>query len=108
MSNQSNSVCEAKTVNHIAISVSDLARSKDWYCQIFGLRLIQESPESVLLGFGESMIVLRAQGTPRDHLPLHVRDRRLRRRRVAGQAGGRWIGAAEGTPTVSTFVTRMG
>ena len=64
MSNQSNSVCEAKTVNHIAISVSDLARSKDWYCQIFGLRLIQESAESVLLGFGESMIVLRAEGTP--------------------------------------------
>jgi catechol 2,3-dioxygenase-like lactoylglutathione lyase family enzyme len=64
MSNQSNSVCEAKTVNHIAIWVSDLARSKDWYCQIFGLRLIQESAESVLLGFGESMIVLRAEGTP--------------------------------------------
>jgi catechol 2,3-dioxygenase-like lactoylglutathione lyase family enzyme len=64
MSNQSNAVCEAKTVNHIAISVSDLARSKDWYCQIFGLRLIQESAESVLLGFGESMIVLRAEGTP--------------------------------------------
>jgi catechol 2,3-dioxygenase-like lactoylglutathione lyase family enzyme len=60
MSNQSNSVCEAKTVNHIAILVSDLARSKDWYCQIFGLRLRQESAESVLLGFGESMIVLRA------------------------------------------------
>jgi catechol 2,3-dioxygenase-like lactoylglutathione lyase family enzyme len=94
MSNQSNSVCEAKTFNHIAISVSDLARSKDWYCQIFGLRPIQESAESVLLGFGESMIVLRAEGTP--GIISHCRDRRLRRRRVAGQAGGRWIGAAEG------------
>jgi catechol 2,3-dioxygenase-like lactoylglutathione lyase family enzyme len=58
------SVCEAKTVNHIAISVSDLTRSKDWYQQTFGLRLIQESAESVLLGFGESMLVLRAEGMP--------------------------------------------
>jgi catechol 2,3-dioxygenase-like lactoylglutathione lyase family enzyme len=57
-------VCEAKTVNHIAISVSDLQRSRDWYRQTFGLRLIQESAESVLLGFGESMIVLRLEGTP--------------------------------------------
>ncbi|HVY18386.1 MAG TPA: VOC family protein [Rhodopila sp.] len=57
-------VCKAQTVNHIAISVSDLARSRDWYRQTFGLRLIQESAESVLLGFGESMLVLRAEGTP--------------------------------------------
>lgn len=64
MSSERNSVCEAKTVNHIAISVSDLARSRDWYHQTFGLRVIQESAESVLLGFDASMIVLRAEGTP--------------------------------------------
>lgn len=57
-------VCTAQTVNHIAISVSDLQRSKDWYCRTFGLRVIQENPESVLLGFGESMLVLREEGTP--------------------------------------------
>lgn len=51
--------CEAVTVNHIAISVSDLRRSKEWYCQTFGLRVIQESEQSVLLGFGDSMLVLR-------------------------------------------------
>jgi catechol 2,3-dioxygenase-like lactoylglutathione lyase family enzyme len=53
----------SQTVNHIAISVSNLARSRDWYRQSFGLRLIQESAENVLLGFGESMIV-RVEGTP--------------------------------------------
>jgi catechol 2,3-dioxygenase-like lactoylglutathione lyase family enzyme len=64
MSNKGNSVCEAKSVNHIAISVPNLARSRDWYRQTFGLRPIQESAESVLLGFGKSMIVLRVEGTP--------------------------------------------
>lgn len=57
-------VCTAQTVNHVAISVSDLQRSKEWYCRTFGLRVIQENPESVLLGFGESMLVLREEGAP--------------------------------------------
>ncbi|SDS98463.1 VOC family protein [Bradyrhizobium canariense] len=55
---------KAVTVNHIAITVSDLARSKEWYCRIFGLRVIQQSAESVLLGFGESMLVLRPGDNP--------------------------------------------
>jgi catechol-2,3-dioxygenase len=57
-------VCTAATVNHIAISVSDLARSSKWYRETFGLRLIQESVQSVLLGFGESMLVLRVDDRP--------------------------------------------
>jgi catechol 2,3-dioxygenase-like lactoylglutathione lyase family enzyme len=57
-------VCEAVTLNHIAIAVSDLHRSKEWYCKTFGLRVIQESDQSVLLGFGESMLVLRSDATP--------------------------------------------
>jgi catechol-2,3-dioxygenase len=57
-------VCEAVTVNHIAIAVSDLQRSSKWYCKTFGLRVIQESDQSVLLGFGESMLVLRRDDNP--------------------------------------------
>ncbi|WP_420996278.1 VOC family protein [Cupriavidus sp. 30B13] len=57
-------VCKALTVNHIAISVSDLQRSRQWYCRMFGLRVIQESEQSVLLGFGDSMLVLRPDPRP--------------------------------------------
>jgi catechol 2,3-dioxygenase-like lactoylglutathione lyase family enzyme len=56
---KSGSVCTAKTVNHIAITVSDLQRSKEWYCRMFGLDVIQESEKSVLLRFGHTMLVLR-------------------------------------------------
>ena len=58
------SLCQAVTVNHIAISVSDLQKSKDWYCSMFGLQVIQEDPSSVLLGFGQSMLVLRRDEHP--------------------------------------------
>ena len=64
MSTADDPVCTAVTVNHVAISVSNLKRSRDWYCRMFGLRLIQESEQSVLLGFGNSMLVLRVDPTP--------------------------------------------
>jgi catechol 2,3-dioxygenase-like lactoylglutathione lyase family enzyme len=64
MSIENKPVCEAVTINHIAITVSNLHRSKEWYCKTFGLRVIQESDQSVLLGFGESMLVLRPDATP--------------------------------------------
>jgi catechol-2,3-dioxygenase len=64
MTRKTGSVCQARTVNHIAISVSDLQRSKEWYCRMFDLKIIQESQDSVLLGFGESMLVLRPDPNP--------------------------------------------
>jgi catechol 2,3-dioxygenase-like lactoylglutathione lyase family enzyme len=64
MTRKTDSVCQAQTINHIAISVSDLQRSKEWYCRMFGLKVIQESEASVLLGFGESMLVLRPDPNP--------------------------------------------
>jgi catechol 2,3-dioxygenase-like lactoylglutathione lyase family enzyme len=64
MSIETHSICEAVTVNHIAVAVSNLQRSRDWYCKTFGLRVIQESDQSVLLGFGDSMLVLRVEANP--------------------------------------------
>jgi catechol 2,3-dioxygenase-like lactoylglutathione lyase family enzyme len=64
MTQNKDAICQAQTVNHIAISVSDLQRSKEWYCRMFGLTIIQESEDSVLLGFGQSMLVLRPDANP--------------------------------------------
>lgn len=54
----------AATINHIAITVSDLDVSREWYCRMFGLTVIQQSDDSVLLGFGEGMLVLRVGDNP--------------------------------------------
>ncbi|MEP9377484.1 VOC family protein [Aquabacter sp. CN5-332] len=80
----------AQTVNHIAISVSNLQRSKDWYCATFGLKIIQESASSVLLGFGESMLVLREEGVPGtiSHFMLGIDDYDAGRLEAALRAAG--------------------
>jgi catechol 2,3-dioxygenase-like lactoylglutathione lyase family enzyme len=47
------------SVNHIAIGVSNLKRSKDWYTRVLKLKLVQETETLALLQFGETQLVLR-------------------------------------------------
>ena len=48
------------SVNHIAISVSDLKRSKDWYTRILKLKVVQENDHFALLQFGNTQLVMRS------------------------------------------------
>jgi catechol 2,3-dioxygenase-like lactoylglutathione lyase family enzyme len=56
------------SVNHIAISVSDLKRSKDWYTRILKLKVIQENEHYALLQFGNTQLVLRSKTEQRPNL----------------------------------------
>ena len=56
------------SVNHIAISVSDLKRSKDWYTRILKLKVIQENDTFALLQFGNTQLVLRTKTPQRPAL----------------------------------------
>jgi len=48
------------SVNHIAVGVSDLKRSKEWYTRIFKLKVIQENDTFALLQFGNTQVVMRS------------------------------------------------
>ncbi len=56
------------SVNHIALSVSDLKRSKDWYTRILKLKVIQENATFALLQFGNTQLVLRTKTKQRPDL----------------------------------------
>ena len=56
------------SVNHIAISVSDMKRSKDWYTRILKLKVIQENDTFALLQFGNTQLVLRTTTAQRPTL----------------------------------------
>lgn len=58
MTQDQKTVCRAQTINHIAIIVSDLQRSKDWYCRLLSLHVIQENADGVPHGFGDRMLGL--------------------------------------------------
>jgi len=54
----------ASTVNHIAITVSDVKKSSDWYKEIFGLVPEQDTATAAVLGFGNTVLVLRPGQNP--------------------------------------------
>lgn len=47
------------SVNHIAITVSDLGRAKDWYTGLLNLKVVQDTPRLGLLRFKDTELVLR-------------------------------------------------
>jgi catechol 2,3-dioxygenase-like lactoylglutathione lyase family enzyme len=54
----------SKTVNHVAITVSNLDDSTLWYQNLFNLETWHHDPHGTYLGFGESMLVLRPPSRP--------------------------------------------
>ncbi len=51
-------------LNHIALRVSDIPRSKGFYQKHFGLPLIRESESSCFLGMGKNFLTLFKNATP--------------------------------------------
>jgi hypothetical protein len=49
----------ASSVNHIAITVTDLKKSSEWYKELFGLKPEQETDSVAVLAFGNTVLVLR-------------------------------------------------
>ena len=49
---------QAVGLNHIALSVTDLARSRDFYVQHLGLRVTRDSASSCFLDCGEEFVAL--------------------------------------------------
>jgi catechol 2,3-dioxygenase-like lactoylglutathione lyase family enzyme len=52
------------SVNHIAITVSDLGQAKQWYTGLLNLKVVQETPRLVLLRFADTELVLRPGAHP--------------------------------------------
>lgn len=51
-----------KGVSAITLFVEDLAASKRFYAEVFGLPVVFEDPQSVVFGFGEILVNLLAVG----------------------------------------------
>lgn len=54
----------ASSVNHIAITVSDVQKSSEWYKDLFGLKPEQDTDKVAVLGFGNTVLVLRPGANP--------------------------------------------
>jgi catechol 2,3-dioxygenase-like lactoylglutathione lyase family enzyme len=48
------------SINHIAIGVSNINRSVEWYTQLLALKVVQRNEHYALLQFGDTQLVLRS------------------------------------------------
>ncbi len=63
------STFRSQGLNHIALRVTDIARSRDFYMRHFGVRVLQESAQSCFLGVGANNFValFRSDAAGLDH-----------------------------------------
>ncbi len=70
------SVLHAVDVNHVALQVSDVDRSVEWYQRLMGANLIRRSSTNAFLGMGDNFLALfrRQPGGEVDHFCFSVED----------------------------------
>ena len=71
---------EATAVNHLSYTVNDVARTRDFYAELLGMRVGNDDGKSCTLAFGDSFIVARkgnesSPPAPRiDHFAITIAD----------------------------------
>ena len=58
------SIFHAIDVNHVALNVSDIGRSVDWYQKLLGLPVVQRNENSAFLGLGANFLALFKSSNP--------------------------------------------
>ena len=66
---------KAVTVNHISYQVADYAKTRDFYADLFGMKLSHDDGKQCILAFGDTFLIPRNHdsGTPRiDHIAYTI------------------------------------
>jgi len=51
-------------LNHLALNVTDVARSRDWYCKHLGLKVLRDGTRNCFLETGDDFVALFKSSTP--------------------------------------------
>ena len=70
------SILHAVDINHLALRVSDIRRSADWYQRLMGLTVIRSGASNAFLGLGGNFLALfqRAPGGGADHFCFSIEN----------------------------------
>ncbi len=72
---QKPSTFEAVGLNHIALNVSNVPRSREFYKQHLGLKVLRQSPSNCFLGCGDHFVALFQDAEPGlDHYCYSIKD----------------------------------
>ena len=71
-------VIKATYLNHVGYQVADYGKSRDWYAELFGLKVLADDGKKANLGVGESQLIFHPRKSPTtptvDHVCLTVEN----------------------------------
>ncbi|MHC5110470.1 MAG: VOC family protein [Planctomycetota bacterium] len=84
----------SRGLNHLALDVTDVARSRDWYSKHLGLKVLREGTNNCFLSTGDDFLALFKSSTPgMNHFcftwPGKTADEAVRRIEAAGMKARR-------------------
>jgi catechol 2,3-dioxygenase-like lactoylglutathione lyase family enzyme len=65
-------VLKATYLNHVGYQVADYGKSRDWYAELFGLKVLSDDGKKANLGVGESQLIFHPRKTPTTPVVDHV------------------------------------
>ena len=67
-----NGVLKATYLNHVGYQVADYGKSRDWYAELFGMKVLLDDGKKANLGLGESLLIFHPRKTPTTPVVDHV------------------------------------
>ena len=71
-------VVKTAYLNHVGYQVADYARSRDWYADLFGMKVVLDDGKKANLAVGESLVIFHNRQSPStpiiDHICFTVAD----------------------------------
>jgi catechol 2,3-dioxygenase-like lactoylglutathione lyase family enzyme len=65
-------VLKATYLNHVGYQVADYAKSRDWYAELFGIKVLSDDGKKANLGVGESQLIFHPRKSPTTPVVDHV------------------------------------
>ena len=66
------SVLKATYLNHVGYQVADYGKSRDWYAELFGLKVLLDDGKKANLGVGESQLIFHPRKSATTPVVDHV------------------------------------
>src|ERR1700674_1505398 len=65
-------VLKATYLNHVGYQVADYAKSRDWYAELFGMKVSLDDGKKANLSVGESLVIFHTRPSPSTPVVDHV------------------------------------
>ncbi|HWW13151.1 MAG TPA: VOC family protein [Candidatus Dormibacteraeota bacterium] len=65
-------VAQAASLNHLGYQVADYAKSRDWYADLFGMKVVVDDGQKAMLALGETLLVFHTRKSPATPVINHI------------------------------------